>query len=73
VILVPLNPTWPVLVVENDRGLPTGTGYAMAIKDESQEHHTQYLVGYNAGGVLWWVPQPFVRLQFNPTMGRTAK
>ena len=69
-MMIQLNPMLPVWIEANDKAWPGGNGYAIALMDYSQEHHTLWLVATDAAGELWWVPQSHVRMQYNPSMGR---
>jgi hypothetical protein len=69
-MILQLAPSVPVFIVENAAGIPIGSGLAIFLLDESREHHTLWCVAYDNGGSVWWVPQPFVRLQVNPSAGR---
>jgi hypothetical protein len=61
--MLQLNPPLPVLTAK-------GRGYAYVVQDYSQDHDTVFLVGDNATGELWWVPQYELRLQENVSFGR---
>jgi hypothetical protein len=65
-----LNPSIPVYVVEQLAGFPTGTGQAVGWIDYGQEHHVLWGVAYDDGGAVFWVPNPFIRLQFNLSAGQ---
>ncbi len=59
-----LNPTIPVVVDGK------GAGYAFGVIDYSQEHDLIWVVALDAGGEIWVVKNPMVRVQPNWTMGR---
>lgn len=61
-----LNPPLPVFVPGR------GTGLAHFLIDYGPEHHQYWTIAFDAGGELWTLPNPQVRLQINRTMGRTA-
>jgi hypothetical protein len=67
-----LNPTLPVYVTQGGK-FPQGEGYAIAVIDSSQEHHLLWVIAYDDGGEIWSVPNPFVRLQNNPSLMRDFK
>jgi hypothetical protein len=56
--------------VENPAGFPPGDGLAVFILDYGIEHHVLWGIAMNDGGSVYWVPNPFVRLQFNSSAGR---
>jgi hypothetical protein len=62
-MITQLNPHIPVLT-------PKGPGYAFIIIDYSQEHHLLWTVAINETGEIWTFPNPDVRFQYNPSMGR---
>jgi hypothetical protein len=68
--ILQLTPSLPVFVVDNPGGFPTGTGLAIFLIDESREHHTLWAVALDDGGSVYWVPNPYVRLQANMSVGR---
>lgn len=63
--MLQLNPPLPLLT-------PKGKGYAHFVIDYSQEHHLFWVVFLDDSGECWTFPNPEVRLQGNPTMGRAA-
>jgi hypothetical protein len=69
-MLVQLNPSIPMHVVENPDGFPVGNGLAIFLESDGLEHHVLWAVAYDDGGSVYWVPNPFVRLQSNPSAGR---
>lgn len=69
-MILQLNPTIPVRVEGLTGSWPTGRGYAFALLDYSQEHNTLWLVAYDSDGQVWWVPQKYVRVQYNMSMER---
>jgi hypothetical protein len=64
------RPPIPVHVVENAAGFPAGNGQAVFLLDYSLEHHVLWAVAFDDGGAVFWVPNPFVRLQVNASAGR---
>lgn len=62
-MLTQLNPPLPVDTVK-------GKGYAFAVIDYGMEHHLLWVVALDAGGEIWTVPNPDVRMRQNWTMGR---
>ena len=69
-MLLQLNPSIPVHVVENPDGFPVGDGLAVFLESQGLENHALWAVAYDVGGAVWWVPNPFIRLQVNPSAGR---
>lgn len=75
-MIVQLDPMIPVLVVAapgNHVGRavwPGGLGFAVALTDYSQEHPTLWKVAMQDGGVVWDVPQSYIRLRWNASMER---
>jgi len=61
--MMQLDPTLPVAT-------PKGRGYAIAVIDYGQEHHLLWVCVMDAGGEIWTVPNPEVRVLHNWTMGR---
>ena len=73
--MLQLDPPIPVVVVKGSlagQNWPEGRGYAVGWIDYSQEHFTLWKVAMDHDGVIWDIPQSEVRLQKNPSMGRTA-
>jgi hypothetical protein len=62
-IIVQLNPQWPV-------NTPKGEGYVVALLDYSQEHDTLFKVCINATGEYWDFPQSQVRGVKNFSLNR---
>jgi hypothetical protein len=69
-MVLQLSPSLPVIVVENPSAIPAGSGLAIFLSDDGLESHTVWAVAYDDGGAIFWVPNPFIRLQANPTAGR---
>ena len=59
-----LNPPLPVHVVDR------GPGWAVAVIDYGQEHDLIWVTALDAGGEIWCVPNPKVRMRANWTLGR---
>jgi hypothetical protein len=57
-------------VVENPDGLPVGDGLAIFLKSPGLELRVLWAVAYGNGGQVWFVPNPYLRLQVNSTAGR---
>jgi hypothetical protein len=70
--LMQLEPAIPMVVVENPAGFPTGSGLAVVVADYGLEHHALWAIARDVDRAIWWVPNPYVRLQFNPSAGRIA-
>lgn len=72
--MLQLDPPLPVVVDLEffpAKYRPTsGKGLCHVLID-SYEHDMQWVVALNAGGRVWCVPNPHVRLARNITMGRT--
>lgn len=65
-MILQLNPPIPVFVNGNGKG----AGLAHALIDYGIEHHLHWVVFINETTECWTVPNPEVRAQFNPTIGR---
>ncbi len=50
--------------------VPAGDGLAVLVLDYGIDFHVLWDVAYGNGGQVWWVPNPYIRLQINPTAGR---
>lgn len=60
-----LDPPIPVHIVDR------GEGMAFAVIDYGPEFDLLWVTGMDAGGEIWCVPNPQVRLQTNWSMGRS--
>ena len=65
-----LDPTILVEVVDNDLDFPVGKGRAIAIIDYGPEDHLLWVVFMDENRQCWQVPNPYVRAQTNPSLGR---
>lgn len=65
-----LDPPIPVEIVENPAGIPLGSGSAFGLIDYGAEHYVLFATAMDSTGEVWFVPNPFVRFQANPSMGR---
>lgn len=61
--LLQLSPSLPVVT-------PRGKGEAIVMIDPGREHHLQWVVVLQNGQV-WTFENPDIRVQANPTIGRT--
>jgi hypothetical protein len=68
-VLVQLDPPIPVVIVKGD-GWPEGKATCVGWIDYSQEHFTLWKCAFDLDGQVWDIPQNFVRLQANPSLGR---
>ena len=68
-MMLQLNPTIPVYVVEHE-GCKGGTGYAVLVIDYSQEHNLYWTIFLDDSGECWTVSNQFVRAQKNISLGR---
>lgn len=66
-MMLQLNPPLPVYVV--GRGSALAHGWI----DYGIEHHLLWLCADDKTGEVWAVPNPDVRLQWNPSMGRVPR
>lgn len=62
-MITQLNPQIPMLT-------PKGPATAFMVIDYSQEHHLLWVAAINETGEIWTFPNPEVRFQANPSMGR---
>jgi hypothetical protein len=62
-MMIQLNPHIPMLT-------PNGPATAFMVIDYSQEHHLLWVTAINETGEIWAFPNPEVRFQSNPSMGR---
>ena len=65
-----LNPGMPTEIVENDLGFPTGKGRIIGVIDYGPEDHLLWIVIMDDSRQVWQVPNPYIRAQHNPSMGR---
>lgn len=65
--MLQLDPSIPVYVIDK------GVGEAIAWFDYSKEDHLLWLVCMNDTGEMWLIPNPQIRLQSNPSLGRILK
>lgn len=68
--MMQLNPSLPVEVVENDLGIPTGKGRAVALLDYGPEENLLWVVFFDDTRQCWQVQNPLIRAQGNPSIGR---
>jgi hypothetical protein len=66
-LLLQLDPPLPVYIPARNQ-----TGLAHLVIDYGPESHLIWVIATDAGGEIWSLPNPQVRLQTNFTMGRTA-
>jgi hypothetical protein len=69
-MLTQLNPSVPVVVVENKLGMPTGNGLAAFLIDYGQEHNVLWGIIMDKTGEVWWVQNSLIRVQTNRSFGR---
>jgi hypothetical protein len=62
-MIIQLNPTIPVEVIDK------GKGFAVGWVDYSQGHDLIWIVALNDSGEMWCVPNKLIRLQKNWTLG----
>lgn len=65
--MLQLNPSLPVYVVGR------GTGECLGWFDYGKEDHLLWLVAMDDTGECWLVPNPQVRMCYNPSLGRMAR
>lgn len=71
--MLQLNPQIPVVVTcPNEDGIPLGNAQAIGWIDYGTEYSLIWIVAYQEGGEVWCVPNEYVRLLINATMGRTS-
>lgn len=68
-MILQLDPMIPMVM---DHG-PNAQGYAFVLIDYSQEHNVLWGVACDVTGEIWWVPNKYIRFQFNTSMGRVKK
>jgi hypothetical protein len=61
-----LNPPLPMHVESK------GSGLALAVIDYGPEHQLLWVIALDAGGEIWCVPNPQVRMQANWSLGRQS-
>lgn len=64
-MMLQLNPPLPVITKK-------GKGYAHLVIDYGIEDHLYWCVFQNETGECWTVPNPEIRIQNNPTVGRVV-
>lgn len=62
--ILQLNPSIPVYVTGK------GTGECIAWFDYGKEDHVLWMVCMTETGEIWLIPNPQIRLQSNPSLGR---
>lgn len=65
-----LNPSIPTEVVVNELGFPTGKGRIIGVIDYGPEDHLLWIVIMDDSRQIWQVPNPYIRAQSNPSLGR---
>lgn len=65
-MILQLDPPLPLVT-------PKGPGLAHLVIDYGVEAHLLWVVALNDGGECWTFPNPQVKFEFNPTMGRIGK
>lgn len=65
--MLQLDPPIPVFVVDR------GPGLAHLVIDYGPEAHLMWVVFLDSDGSCWTVPNPQVRAQWNPSLGRTSE
>jgi hypothetical protein len=69
-MMIQLDPYIPVWVSPDWVDCVKGTGYAIGWSNFSQEHHLIWHVAMDIDGSVWEVPNPYIRLQKNFSIGR---
>lgn len=68
-MILQLNPTIPIYVVESDRH-PSGNGLAFCLIDYSIEHNVLWGVAFDVTGEVWCIENKYIRMQKNVSVGR---
>ena len=67
--MLQLDPMLPVEVISGGP-TPAGKGWALLVLDYSQEHSLLWVVALNDTREVWCVPNRWLRMQENLTLGR---
>ena len=67
-MILQLNPQIPVYL--DDFNSLNETGRAIGWIDYSEENNLLWIVALDSNGTVWIVPNHYVRLQFNISLGR---
>lgn len=69
-MITQLSPSIPMRVVENTLGFPEGSGEALMVLDYGKEDDLLFVMAMDNGGEIWIVPNKYLRLIRNISIGR---
>lgn len=73
-MILQLSPPIPVQILARPGATwPSGHGQALALIDYSPEHYTLWKVALDSDGQIWDIPQNYIRLQENQSLGRLCR